>query len=653
MDDLIAQFTVEGRELVQQAADDLLFLEVNPQAKDRLDSAFRSVHTLKGSVGLFDFGPMLAVLHQAEEMLSQARAGKIAVDATLIDPILAVVQWVDDSIGGISQSGTLSENQAAQAPRLLRILSGEMTESPDESVTTSAFEVPGWAMSLRKHLSGAVELAGLVAIRYSPHPECFFNGDDPLATMARLPDLRHMAVSLKEPRSSLETYDPFRCHLVIEALAGSTAAEAQAMFRLIPDQVEIVTLPTADEERPAASGQDINRSTAAERSTTMRVDTARIDKLVEIVGELIIAKSGLLPLAAEARSTGETSLSRRILSNHDEIERLVGSLYAAVTQARMIPFEQTFRRFPRLVRETAGRLRKAVDLVINGDMVEADREIVESLFEPLLHLVRNALDHGFETEPERLQIGKPPRGRLNLSARQRGDQIEIEVADDGRGIDPHRIREIATERGLIARHQAADLSDEDALQLIFAAGFSTTSSVSDLSGRGVGLDAVQNSIKVLGGTVELRSVAGEGTSFILKLPISFSLSQLMIVEVGSERYGVAMADVIETHRLPRAAIQSVRAGEAFVLRDRTIPLLDLRSMLQLPPQQSTSHDLKVLIVQSSGEKVAIAVDAIAERAETLTRPLTGLLHGIHGISGTTLMGDGRVLLVLDIEELIA
>ncbi len=652
MDDLIAQFAVEARELVQQAVDDLLFLEANPNAKDRLESAFRSVHTLKGSVGLFDFGPMLAVLHQTEELLSQARAGKITVDATLIDPILAVVQWVDDSIGGISQTGMLSENQAAQAPRLLRILSGEMTEGADEHVTTSTFEVPEWAMSLRKHLPGAEGHAGLIAIRYAPHPECFFNGDDPLATMARLPDLRHLAVSLKEPRPSLEVYDPFRCHLVIEALVGSTAAEAQAMFRLIPDQVEIVPLPTADEERPAASGQDINRSTVAERSPTMRVDTARIDKLVEIVGELIIAKSGLLPLAAEARSTGEASLSRRILSNHDEIERLVGSLYAAVTQARMIPLEQTFRRFPRLVRDTAGRLGKAVDLVINGDMVEADREIVESLFEPLLHLVRNALDHGFETEPERLQVAKPPRGRLNLRARQRGDQIEIEVADDGRGIDPHRIREIATERGLITRHQAADLSDEDALQLIFAAGFSTTSSVSDLSGRGVGLDAVQNSIKVLGGTVELKSVAGEGTSFILKLPISFSLTQLMIVEVGSERYGVAMTDVIETHRLPRAAIQSVRAGEAFVLRDRTIPLLDLRSLLQLPPQQSSPHDLKVLIVQSGGEKVAIAVDAIAERAETLTRPLAGLLHGIHGISGTTLMGDGRVLLVLDIEELI-
>jgi two-component system chemotaxis sensor kinase CheA len=563
-----------------------------------------------------------------------------------------VVQWVDDSIGGISQSGTLSENQAAQAPRLLRILSGEMTESPDEHVTTSPFEVPEWAMSLRKHLPGAEDHADLIAIRYAPHPECFFNGDDPLATMAKLPNLRHLAVSLKEPSPSLETYDPFRCHLVIEALAGGTAAEAQAIFRLIPDQVEIVPLPTADQEKPTASAKDSNRPTAAERSTTMRVDAARIDKLVEIVGELIVAKSGLLPLAAEARSKGDASLSRRILTNHDEIERLVGSLYAAVTQARMIPLEQTFRRFPRLVRDTAGRLGKAVDLVINGDMVEADREIVESLFEPLLHLVRNALDHGFETESDRLQVAKPARGRLNLSARQRGDQIEIEVADDGRGIDPHRIRELATERGLITSHQAAALSDEDVLQLIFAAGFSTTSSVSDLSGRGIGLDAVQNSIKVLGGTVELRSVAGEGTSFMLKLPISFSLTQLMIVEVGSERYGVAMADVIETHRLPRAAIQSVRAGEAFVLRDRTIPLLDLRSLLQLPPRQSVLEDVKVLIMQAGEEKVAIAVDAIAERSQTLTRPLAGLLHGIHGISGTTLMGDGRVLLVLDIEELI-
>jgi two-component system chemotaxis sensor kinase CheA len=303
------------------------------------------------------------------------------------------------------------------------------------------------------------------------------------------------------------------------------------------------------------------------------------------------------------------------------------------------------------VRETAARLGKATDLVIEGDSVEADREIVEDLFEPLLHLLRNALDHGIETEAERLAAGKPARATVTLRARQRGEQVEVELVDDGRGIVPGRIAQAAVSKGLLTAADAAGLSEMAALQLLFLPGFSTAESVSDLSGRGVGLDAVKTAVQRLGGRVDLSSVPGTGTVFRLSLPVSFSMSRLMVVTVGGERYGIPIEAIIETIKLNADAVQPVRSGQAFVLRDRTIPLLHLGRLLQMPPTVAAG-DLRVLVVQAGDERIGIAVDTIAERTETLMRPLSGLLRGVPGIAGTTLLGDGKVLLVLDLETLI-
>lgn len=651
MDDLIAQFAIEARELVQQASEDLLALEADPANRERLQSAFRAIHTLKGSTGLFDFGPMLGVLHQAEDLLSQARGGKLAVDMNLIDPLMAVVDWIDDSIDGIAQSGHLPEAQDKQAARLLALLKSELADMvPDDMAIVASETLPDWALSLRQRATALGIGGAIVAVRYEPHAECFFNGDDPLRTVATLPELQHLAVSFRDAPGSTQDFDPFRCNLVIEALSAGSLDDAKAVFKLLPDQV---TLLAVDEtERPAATAAETAGTASDRQATTMRVDAVRIDRLVEIAGELVIAKNGLLPLMDEARELGNTALARRLASSHSEIERLVGSLYTAVTRARMIPLEQVFRRFPRLVRETSARLEKPVDLVIEGETVEADREIVDGLSEPLLHLIRNSLDHGIEPGADRLRNAKARRGRILLRARQRGDQIEIEVADDGRGMDPKRLLQAAIDRGLIQAADAPAVSDETALQLVFAAGFSTASSVSDLSGRGVGLDAVKRSIQRLGGTVELKSVTGSGTSFRLRLPISFSMTQLMIVGVGEERYGIPIADVSETHKIPASTVQAVRAGRAFVLRNKTIPLLYLAELIQASAAVATSEDLKVLIVQAGPDQIGVVVDSIAERAETLTRPLGGLLHNVPGIAGTTLLGDGKVLLVLDLEELI-
>lgn len=651
MDELMQQFAIEARELVQQASDDLLALERRPSDRPRLESAFRAVHTLKGSVGLFDFGPMHGVLHLAEDLLAAARNGTIEIDAGLIDPLIAVVEWVDRCVETIAREGLLAAGLASEAGALVALLrrDGDVSDEPDTPLTEAMTQgFPAWASAILRH-SGSAAAGAMTALRYEPHPECFFNGDDPLATLRRVPDILHLQVSPREPWPGPGDFDPFRCNLIIEAVTAAPLGEVEAVFRLIPDQVRLIELTPPE---PVGGDVPLAQTAAEHQPATMRVDAARIDALVEIAGELITAKNGLLPLAEEAqRVTGDEHLSRQILASHQEIERLVGALYGAVTKARLIPLGHTFRRFPRLVRETAARLGKATDLVIEGDSVEADREIVEDLFEPLLHLLRNALDHGIETEAERLAAGKPARATVTLRARQRGEQVEVELVDDGRGIVPGRIAQAAVSKGLLTAADAAGLSEMAALQLLFLPGFSTAESVSDLSGRGVGLDAVKTAVQRLGGRVDLSSVPGTGTVFRLSLPVSFSMSRLMVVTVGGERYGIPIEAIIETIKLNADAVQPVRSGQAFVLRDRTIPLLHLGRLLQMPPMVAAG-DLRVLVVQAGDERIGIAVDTIAERTETLMRPLSGLLRGVPGIAGTTLLGDGKVLLVLDLETLI-
>jgi two-component system chemotaxis sensor kinase CheA len=524
---------------------------------------------------------------------------------------------------------------------------------------------PEWAMDLLA-VAGLKPPApdGMVALRYTPHAECFFSGDDPLQLVARVPGLKHLRMAPREPWPAPSDYDPFRCNLVIEALFAAPFAEVEALFRLIPDQVRLAAISAPERSEMDALGIPVERPRETDRQRqTMRVETDRIDALVEIAGEFITAKNSLLPLAASAATvTGDERLSRRILDSYREIERLSSALYAAVTRARMIPLDQTFRRFPRLVRETSARLGKLVDLVIDGATIEADREIVEELFEPLLHLIRNALDHGIEAEAERAAALKPARGVVSLSAEKRGEQVVVRISDDGRGLDPARLRSAAVAKGLITPDAAAALDDQAALQLIFLPGFSTARAVSDVSGRGVGLDAVQASIARIGGRVDVRNRSTTGATFELWLPVSFTMSHLMIVRVGEERYGIPVEKVVEALRVSRQDIHPVRAGHAFVLRGRTIPLLSLPDLLELPLEAGTDADAgtrpivrepHVLVVDISGERIGLVVDAIAERTETPMRPIARLLRGLPGIAGTTLLGDGQVLLVLNLEELIA
>jgi two-component system chemotaxis sensor kinase CheA len=386
----------------------------------------------------------------------------------------------------------------------------------------------------------------------------------------------------------------------------------------------------------------------------LRVDERRIDALFNLAGELIVAKNGFAHLAKRIEDEiGGHDLARAVKREHEAIERLVGEMHAAILQLRMVPVAQVFRSFPRLVRDMSQRLGKKVALVTRGETTEADKTVVDRLFEPLLHLIRNALDHGIESPEQRRTAGKSEAATVTLQASRLGDRFVVEVSDDGRGIDPEIVRRKARERGVVAADELAAFSDEQILDLVFSAGFSTAAEVSDISGRGVGMDVVRTTIEQTGGRASLTSGVGVGTTVRLDLPMNIAMTRIMVVETAGQVFGIPMDAVTETVRLTPDRISQIKGNEGFVLRDRVVPICSLADLMNLPTRPIPGSALRLLAVIESGAKiVAIEVDAVRDRLEVVLKPMQGLLSSARGYAGTTLLADGKVLLVLDIKEIL-
>lgn len=478
IDELLGQFLIEGREQTLEAGVELAALHRGAKDPARLERCFRAVHTLKGSADLLGFRPMGRVLHVAEDLLGALRNGEDGASRfpALLETIDQIDRWLDALEGG----GELPADAEAVAERLIGRLGAE------GGARTAPTFASDW--------DGAV-FAGRVgvAIRYTPRADSYFSGDDPLGVIAAVPELADLRVSLAEPVADPVLYDPFRCNLVIEALSTADLTKVEAVLRLVRDQVALATISpsVAMEAEPARR--------------TVRVDAERIDHLAELADQLVVAKGGLAELADQVeRLAGGQALGLALRSRRLELDRLVEALHTTVGQARMTPLAPLFGRFPRLVRETAAALGKTVSLEIVGGEVEVDKAVVDGLFEPLLHVLRNAADHGVESAEIRAEAGKPAEATIRLSARTVGDQVVLEVADDGAGVDPARIRARAEARGLIAAD--AVMNDAEIVDLIFRPGFSTRDTVSVVSGRGVGMDAVRAGVTRLGGQVEPRPV---------------------------------------------------------------------------------------------------------------------------------------------------
>jgi two-component system chemotaxis sensor kinase CheA len=388
---------------------------------------------------------------------------------------------------------------------------------------------------------------------------------------------------------------------------------------------------------------------------SLKVDQAKIDCLMNLIGELVVSKNALPYLAQRAeKQFGVRELSREIKSQYAVINRIADEMQGAIMQVRMMAVSFVFQRFPRLVRDISHKLGKEVQLVLEGEQTEADKNIVESLADPLIHIVRNSLDHGLETPEVRRACGKPEMGTITIRARQDSDRVVIEVVDDGKGIDPAVIKRKAYENGMIDEAALERIGDREAIDLIFNAGLSTVEVVTDLSGRGVGMDVVRSAVHKINGSVSIESTLGKGTTIRISLPLSMAVSQVMIIESDGQLFGVPMDHVVETVRIPRSAIVWIKQSMTAVLRGRIVPLKALNSLLGVsaPPRANGDDELAVLLVQAGGEILGLLVDGFKETLGLIQKPLGGVLSGLSAYSGSALLGDGSVLMILNCREIV-
>jgi len=639
MDELLSQFLVEGRDLIAEAHTALAVLRTDPFSDGEIDRAFRAVHTLKGSVAIFAMAPAERLLHAAEDLLQRARGGQSPLGADEISQLVATIDQLDRWIDEMEAHGALGSDAAATAAVLL---GDHLAEAEPESRGLTA--PPAWAEALiAREASALSEASGmLVAFRYTPDGEAFFRGDDPLNLVATVPDL--IALSVRPagdawPESG--AIDPFACFMQIEGISGASLADLQAAFRLVPDQIAL---------HPFESAVETEGTSGLRASPTLRVEAARVDALADGLGELIVRVNAIAPLADRAEEF-DANLAGAIRGAHADLQRAVNELRGSVAAVRMVPLAPTLRRLPRLVREIAADLGKQVEFALTGERAEVDKLIADALFEPLLHLIRNAIDHGIETPAQREGTGKSPTGQVSLSIGREGEEVIVTLADDGGGIDARRIRSVAVERGVLPADAAEGLSEAATLALIFTPGFSTASAISDVSGRGVGMDAVRTAIDSINGRIEVDSRVGEGTRFILRLPANAITTKLLIVRVGHDRYAVPFEHISETVRVGAERLVPVGTGTACVLRDRTVPVLSLAELLG--GAGSGTLPARLLVTCLGGEPVALRVDGFGERLDAIVRRPAGLLAGMASVAGTAVTGDGGVLLVLNLPELVA
>jgi len=416
-----------------------------------------------------------------------------------------------------------------------------------------------------------------------------------------------------------------------------------------PECLERPELPEQPEQiKPEPSATPIT-------SRVLKVDESKIDRLMNLVGEFVVAKNSLAYLAQKADAVyGVPELSKELKAQYSVLNRISEEMQDAIMQVRMVPVSTVFQRFPRLVRDLSKKLGKKVKLILEGEETEADKNVIEALADPLIHIIRNSLDHGIEPPEERVAKGKPEIGTIILRAKQEADQVVIKVIDDGRGIDPEKLKLKAYEKGLISEEQFEKMKDTEALNLIFLPGFSTKEVASDLSGRGVGMDVVRTTVERFGGSVSVKSTLDQGTVITLSLPLSMAVSHVMILESAGEKFGIPMENVVETVRVSKKNIQTIKGKMTTVLRNKVVPIFYLNVLLDIEQPHLTNEDgeYAVLVLSVKGELIGVIVDRFHETADIILKPFTGFLAGLRLFSGTAIMGDGSVLLIINPKELI-
>lgn len=612
-DDIAADFILEAQEILDRLGEQLVALEQAPQDADQLNMVFRGFHTLKGGAGFLSITPMVELCHAAEETLGLARSGKAELLAHHFDAAQQSLDWLQSMLDAVS-AGT----DPAHAPASL-IAQFDIGTPPAPVLAPVA--APAVAATDSDLISEDEFEALLDALHGGTAP-----GAAPTATAG----------------DDLISEDEFEA--LLDQLHGGAAPGAQSPAAATPapaPRPAPTPAPTpAPAPKPGAPPKPAAK--AAEPEQTVRVDTKRLDAIVNLIGELVLARNRLKTLRTRLK---DEELDRAVST----LDIATARLQSAVMRTRMQPVGKVFSRFPKVARDVARSLNKEVDLELIGADTELDRNLVEALADPLVHLVRNAIDHGVEAPELREAQGKPRMGKVRLTAQQEGDYVSIEIQDDGAGIDPERLRAKAREKGLLDPEAAARLSSEECLHLVFLPGFSTKQQVTDISGRGVGMDVVQSRIRELSGQIQIQSELGRGSRFLIRVPLTLAILPTLLVQAGQDVYALPLARVMEVLHAPATSLGWFDGRAVLDRKSHTLALVDLRRWLDVPP--APSQLLTIVVLQVGEARFGLVVDQVRGREEVVIKPLPKALRGLRGYAGATLIGDGRMALILDVDGL--
>lgn len=614
-------FLVEAGELVQRLGEQLIELEASPHDRELLNAVFRVFHTVKGGAGFLGIEPMVQLCHVAEELLNEARNLKLVLNAAHMDALLEALDLLNGMMAALASNQPMSPPPPALLERLQPAIENTAAVAAPAKPARSADPIEAEFEALLDTLYGQGGAPGA-----SKHTSKEIDDDE----FEHLLDALHgkgSAPGAKPEVAEKKDIDEDEFEALLDSLHGKGAAPGQ------------VTAPPAPAPAPVAEARTPATAKPAAEST-VRVDTTRLDALVSRAGELVLLRNRLLSLAS--RSDNES-----LATMAGDLDRVSDDLQTAVLGMRMQPVGRLFQRFPRIVRDLARQLGKEIELVTEGEDTDLDRSLVEALADPLIHLLRNAVDHGLEDPAGRERAGKPRKGKVKLSASQRGERIVISVSDDGRGMDPDVLRRKAVEKGVIDAAQAARLSEVECYELIFRPGFSTAATISDISGRGVGMDVVKTRVAELGGTLQVHSRLGSGSTLELTVPLTLAILRVLMVRVGDRLFALPLGNVSEVFELNPQHDHMLDGRRVAAHRGRALVLGDLGDWAGVQGPGGRH----VVVLHVGHVHLGCMVHEVIGREDVMVKPLGPLFEGVPGVAGATVTGDGRLALVLDLAAL--
>ncbi len=649
MDDLqeiMEDFLIEAFEMNEQLDQDLVELEHNPEDLDLLNRIFRVAHTIKGSSSFLNLNILTHLTHNMEDVLNRARKGEIKITADIMDVVLRSIDLMKTLLVTIRDTGSDTnngkENEIEEAVKQLQAITSQNLEGTKE--TSGTKETP--QKENKEEAKGKAKEENKENKAKAPTAENPAS-DNPLADE---PDLDYSNMSAEEVEAEIERLLNKRQEADKERRAQKKQeAKQEVTPTKEPPKTEAPKAPKTETKAKAKADTEENKAPSIGVEQTVRVDVRRLDHLMNLIGELVLGKNRLIRIYSdvEERYDGEKFLEElnQVVSS---ISAVTTDLQLAVMKTRMQPVGKVFNKFPRMVRDLSRELGKSIELIIEGEETELDKSIVEEIGDPLIHIIRNSCDHGIEPLEERRRLNKPETGKVQLSAYNEGNHIVIKISDDGKGLDPVMLKEKAIEKGVISERDAEGMSDREAFNLIFKPGFSTAKVVSNVSGRGVGMDVVKTNIEKLNGIIEIDSEVGVGTTQKLKIPLTLAIIQALLVGVQEEYYAIPLSSVLETVRISQDEIYTVDGKSVLRLRDEVLSLVRLSDIFKVDAILESNSDVYVVIIGLADQKIGVIVDYLIGQEEVVIKSLGYYLKNTRGIAGATVRGDGKITLIVDV-----